>query len=90
MNREELAEQCRLERLDCQDTFNKIKAGQMTFEDFYYGWLDNIRNVDFDHGYEHAMETVEDFIQDAEGDIDYVRFLIEKDRHARNGELDII
>jgi len=85
MNREELAEQCRLERLDCQDTFDKIKTGQMTFEDFYYGWLDNIRNVDFGHGYEHAMEIVEDFIQDAEGDIDYVRFLIDRDRKRGQG-----
>lgn len=85
MDKETIAEKCRLEKLDCKKAFDRISSGDMTFEDFYYGWLDDLRNMDFSEGYEFAMETVKDFIAEAEGDIDYVKFLLDRDSNRRTG-----
>lgn len=90
MNKEDLAEKCRLEKINCREAFDNIRSGEMSFEDFYYGWLDDLRNVDFEEGYVFAMDTVKEFINEAEGDIDYVKFLLERDSKRRSGMEDVI
>ena len=48
------------ERADTLDVYNQIKDGTLSFEDFWYGWLDNIKNSAFGEGYLHAKDELDD------------------------------
>jgi len=76
----------REEREECFKVFNDIKNGTIDFGEFYYGFLDNMRNIEFDSGYSYALDNVEVYIKEAEGDIDYVSFLIHKERKRGQGQ----
>lgn len=78
-------EQIRIEREEFRKVFEDVKNGNMDFEDFYYDFLDNIRNIAFSEGYVYCLDTVEEFITESEGDIDYVKFLIDRDRKRGMG-----
>ena len=81
----DIREQLRVEREEFRKVFDNVKNGNMDFDDFYYDFLDNVRNIAFGEGYIYALDTVEEFITESEGDIDYVSFLIDRDRKRGQG-----
>jgi hypothetical protein len=48
------------ERAETLDVYNRIKEGTLSFDDFWYGWLDNIKNSAFGEGYQHAKDEMDD------------------------------
>lgn len=48
------------ERVETLDVYNEIKNGTLSFDDFFYGWLDNKKNSAFGEGYQHAKDEMDD------------------------------
>lgn len=48
------------ERAETLDVYNGIKDGMLSFDDFFYGWLDNKKNSAFGEGYLHAKDELND------------------------------
>ena len=54
MTKDNIIRMAREQRTDAEKTFNAIKDGSMDFDDFWYGWLDNWRNMVFGEGYQYG------------------------------------
>lgn len=60
MDKDIILEELQKERDDCKKVFEDIYTGSMSFEDFYYGWLDNLKNMEFEAGvYFERSECIE-------------------------------
>ena len=64
--------------------FNCIKEGKVNFDDFFYNHLEELRNDEFDSGYSHALDNVETYVKESGDDIQYVLYLIQKERNTLN------
>ena len=45
-----------MDKKEAMEVFDRIKSGEMEFDDFWYGWLDNLKNYEFDQGAEYERE----------------------------------
>ena len=43
--------------------YNQIKNGELDFDDFWYGWLDNLKNYEFGQGAEYESERCKKIIK---------------------------
>ena len=48
INKEDLIRQIIEDKDRAQKAFDAIRDGSMDFDDFYYGWLDNFRNIEWE------------------------------------------
>ena len=78
------------ERNNWKIIFEGIKSGKVDFDDFFHNYLDDIRNEEFDGGYSYALDNVEAYVKESNGDAQYVLFLIQKERNTLNGKADSI
>ncbi len=53
--------------------FNDIKSGEIDFDDFYNGWLDDHDNQVFDEGFHYAMDKVQKLIMETHSKCEEVR-----------------
>jgi len=57
MTREDIILMAKEQHADADKAFNAIKDGSMDFDDFWYGWLDNLKNMVFGEGYQFGAAT---------------------------------
>lgn len=48
INKEDLIRQIIEDKDQARKAFDAIRDGSMDFDDFYYGWLDNLRNIEWE------------------------------------------
>ena len=60
MTKDQLKQLIEKERVETLDVYNRIKEGTLSFEDFWYGWLDNLKNSAFGECYQHAKDEMDD------------------------------
>ena len=45
--------------------YNSLMAGEVDFDDFYNGWLDDHDNQVFNQGFNYAIERIEEIVNQA-------------------------